>query len=423
MTYRFADPRLIHSDASPEALAVARMWVFGMWVVLALQDAMMAQAGLQASLRVPLGIMPLVPSGLIEWLSSPGGLLTFKVTLVTACAAAALGLLTRVAMVVAITLVILWQTLSRSFMGYANHAELPLLFAALVLAISPCDRALVLWPRARRDPGPAACQFPLVAILGITCLTYLFIGTFRLTHGLPGLFQSNALSEWILSLNLRYADPGTSLGVAWIGNPVLRAGGKVGFFFLTLLEVATPFCLMSWRFRAAWLPAMLLAHVGILLLMRIDFTNQVLCYLFFIDSRHWAPARTRASTSTVFFDGYCGLCNGFVDFVLARDRERKFRFAPLQGSTSIARFGDPGDVDPSTIILEEDGIVFERSTAALRIISRLGGAWGMVAVLGLVPRPIRDAVYDWVARHRYGWFGKRDTCRIPTPEERAVFLD
>ena len=125
----------------------------------------------------------------------------------------------------------------------------------------------------------------------------------------------------------------------------------------------------------------------------------------------------------IYFDGYCGLCNGFVDFVLARDRARRFRFAPLQGTTARARFGDPGDVDPTTILLEEEGTVFERSTAALRIITALGGFWRLAGLLRLVPRFIRDAVYDWIARNRYGWFGKRDSCRLPSPEERAVFLD
>jgi len=125
----------------------------------------------------------------------------------------------------------------------------------------------------------------------------------------------------------------------------------------------------------------------------------------------------------IYFDGYCGLCNGFVDFVLARDRARRFRFAPLQGTTARARFGDPGDVDPTTILLEEAGAVFERSTAALRIITALGGFWRLAGLLRLVPRFIRDAVYDWIARNRYGWFGKRDSCRLPSPEERAVFLD
>jgi predicted DCC family thiol-disulfide oxidoreductase YuxK len=129
------------------------------------------------------------------------------------------------------------------------------------------------------------------------------------------------------------------------------------------------------------------------------------------------------TSPVIYFDGYCGLCNGFVDFVLARDRSRRFRFAPLQGTTATARFGDPGDVDPTTILLEDGGVVHERSTAALRIISQLGGPWSLLAVFRLVPRFIRDAVYDWVARNRYGWFGKRDTCRLPSPEERAVFLD
>jgi predicted DCC family thiol-disulfide oxidoreductase YuxK len=125
----------------------------------------------------------------------------------------------------------------------------------------------------------------------------------------------------------------------------------------------------------------------------------------------------------IYFDGYCGLCNGFVDFVLARDRGRRFRFAPLQGPTARARFGDPGDVDPTTILLEDEGTVFERSTAALRIITALGGIWRLAGLLRLVPRFIRDAVYDWIARNRYGWFGKRDSCRLPSSEERAVFLD
>jgi predicted DCC family thiol-disulfide oxidoreductase YuxK len=132
---------------------------------------------------------------------------------------------------------------------------------------------------------------------------------------------------------------------------------------------------------------------------------------------------SRNTPAVIYFDGVCGLCNRFVDFVLARDVKRRFRFAPLQGSTATRRFGAAGAVDPATILLEEDGAVYERSTAALRIIARLGGIWKVAALLRLVPRPIRDAVYDWVARNRYAWFGKRDTCRLPTHEERAAFLD
>ena len=419
----FADRRLIHADASPATLAMARIWVFGLWTVLAMRDPMALREALPHDLFISIGIMGLMPQTLLDWLGSASGATVFKSALVFSCAAAAVGLATRATMVVALLLVVLWQTLVRSVMGFANHAEAALIFATVVLALAPCDRAMTVWPRRRDDPGPESCQFPLVAILGLISLIYLFIGTYRLTHGGPRLFFSNALTEWILSINLRQVDAASSLGVAWIASPVANFLGKAGFFPLTLLEVLTPLCLLSWRFRAAWLPAMFLAHLGILLLMRIDFTLQVMCYVFFIDSRHWSPARVSSTPAVVYFDGVCGLCNRFVDFVLARDHARRYRFAPLQGSTATARLGDPGEVDPTTIVYEQDGVLFDRSAAALRIVAGLGGVWGLVAVFGLVPRPIRDAVYDWVARHRYGWFGKHDTCRLPTPEERAVFLD
>lgn len=127
--------------------------------------------------------------------------------------------------------------------------------------------------------------------------------------------------------------------------------------------------------------------------------------------------------AVVWFDGVCGLCNRFVDFVLARDRHRRFRFAPLQGRAAAARFGPAPPAGSETVLLEHDGVLSDRSTAALRIVAGLGGPWRLVGLLRVVPRPLRDLAYDWVARHRYGWFGKRDTCRLPTPEERAAFLD
>jgi predicted DCC family thiol-disulfide oxidoreductase YuxK len=423
MTWLSADRRLIHSEATPGALALARIWVFGVWTTMAAGDSIPLRAELPADLAIPIGLLRLMPDGLLGWLVSPAGAMTFKVGLVAACAAATLGFATRISMWAAVLLLVVWQTQLRALAGYAGHATLSLIMAAIVLACSPADRALTIWPRRRDDPGPVICQFPLVAILALITIFYLFIGTYRITHGGPRMIASSALTEWILSWSLRQPDPASTLGFLWVSNPFTNTLGKAGFGLLTLLEVATPFCLMSWRFRAAWLPAMFLGHLGILLLMRIDFTPQVLCYLFFLDSRYWSPARVRTAPSVIYFDGFCGLCNGFVDFVLARDSARRFRFAALQGSAATSRFGAAGDVDPTTIILEEDGVVYERSTAALRIIAGLGGVWTLAAVLGLVPRPIRDAVYDWVARNRYAWFGKRDSCRLPTPEERAAFLD
>jgi predicted DCC family thiol-disulfide oxidoreductase YuxK len=122
----------------------------------------------------------------------------------------------------------------------------------------------------------------------------------------------------------------------------------------------------------------------------------------------------------VFFDGVCGLCSRSVDFILARDRTGAIRFAPLQGETAARELGDRR-ID--SIVVREGGRLYRRSAAVLRIASALGGVWRLLAALARpIPRPLRDLLYDVIARHRYRWFGKRDTCRLPTPEERARFL-
>lgn len=125
----------------------------------------------------------------------------------------------------------------------------------------------------------------------------------------------------------------------------------------------------------------------------------------------------------VFFDGVCGLCNRSVDFVLQRD-PGVFLFAPLQGLTSsenldVSLRGE----NLGSIVLRDEAGTHIKSTAVLRICRRLPAPWSWVSVLRVVPRVIRDAVYDWVAANRYRWFGKTDTCRLPTPEERTRFLD
>jgi predicted DCC family thiol-disulfide oxidoreductase YuxK len=116
----------------------------------------------------------------------------------------------------------------------------------------------------------------------------------------------------------------------------------------------------------------------------------------------------------VLFDGVCNLCNGVVRFIIARDPAARFRFAPLPPA-------DTGATD--SIVLVEAGQRYTRSTAALRIARGLRFPWPVLYALMLAPRPLRDLVYDWVARHRYCWFGKRAACMVPTPEVRSRFLE
>jgi predicted DCC family thiol-disulfide oxidoreductase YuxK len=129
----------------------------------------------------------------------------------------------------------------------------------------------------------------------------------------------------------------------------------------------------------------------------------------------------------LLFDGVCNLCNGFVTFVIDRDPAAVFRFASLQSQAGQAALLAHGrsvpSGDPETIILVEDGRVYERSTAVLRAARRLKGPFKLLYAFVFVPRALRDAVYGWIARHRYGWFGRSDSCRVPTPALRARFLD
>lgn len=129
--------------------------------------------------------------------------------------------------------------------------------------------------------------------------------------------------------------------------------------------------------------------------------------------------------AVVLFDGVCNLCSASVRFIIKRDKKSRFRFAPLQSSYAAALFKrlnfDSTGVD--SIVLCENGNLYVRSTAALRIARHLGGWWSLLYVFMLVPPFIRDAVYDFVARNRYGWFGKKDYCALPTPEMKERFLE
>jgi len=129
-----------------------------------------------------------------------------------------------------------------------------------------------------------------------------------------------------------------------------------------------------------------------------------------------------AGGMVLYFDGVCGLCNRFVDWLIRHDREGRLRYAPLQGGTAASRLPVAYPAGLATVVLERSGRLTERSTAAIEAVACLGGPWRGILVLKAVPRPLRDAGYDWVARHRYRWFGRRDACRVPTPPERHLFL-
>ena len=127
----------------------------------------------------------------------------------------------------------------------------------------------------------------------------------------------------------------------------------------------------------------------------------------------------------IFFDGVCNLCSIVVQFIVTHDPKHQFRFASLQsefGQKLMKHFGLPVDQFHS-FILFEDGKIYTRSSGALRVAKKLKGLWPLLYGFIIIPPFLRNAVYNFIARNRYKWFGKKEECWIPTPELKALFID
>lgn len=350
---------------------MVRMLVFGVW--------------LQQLVAEPLIRLP----PLLSHLDPGQGLLVGQALLVILAVAAVFGIGGSATVAFAAVGLLAYQGLSQGY-TLVHQSRMPLVYAALVLAVSPCTDALALWGRRRTHPVDGY-RLPLVGIAGLMLLHYTLISGSSLALGKPALFPSDGWLVW----------------------------------GITVIEATAVLSLFSRHYRVFFLWSMISVHTMIWLLMGISFSNEVMLYLVLIDSRRWSPVHQQVRGQLlVLFDGFCSLCDRFVAVLLARDPGRVLRFAPLQGATAAERLGAAavGPADPETIVVVDGEGLHQRSAAVLRAVSALGGKWAFAAVLGLVPRWIGDRVYDFVARNRYRWFPRRGTCRLPTPEERAVFL-
>jgi predicted DCC family thiol-disulfide oxidoreductase YuxK len=136
------------------------------------------------------------------------------------------------------------------------------------------------------------------------------------------------------------------------------------------------------------------------------------------------PTRSKPR-SIVLFDGVCNLCSGSVRFLIRRDPQANLCFASLQSDAGRRLQAERG-LDPdalASIVLVEGERCMAESTAVLHIVRQLSGAWPLLSALLVVPRPLRDLLYRWIAKNRYRWFGKKESCWLPTPELASRFLD
>jgi predicted DCC family thiol-disulfide oxidoreductase YuxK len=134
---------------------------------------------------------------------------------------------------------------------------------------------------------------------------------------------------------------------------------------------------------------------------------------------------TADTSAIILFDGVCNLCNGAVHFLIRRDPKGKFRFASLQSEVGLALLKQVHITSEqlNTIVVIEGDRCYTRSAAALRIAKRLPGLWPVLYIGIVIPTPLRNKLYDWVARNRYQWFGRKEQCMLPTPAIKSRFLE
>ena len=126
----------------------------------------------------------------------------------------------------------------------------------------------------------------------------------------------------------------------------------------------------------------------------------------------------------ILFDGVCNFCNAAINFVLKQDKKGVFRFAPLQSEAGqrLLKQYNLSTAEFDSFVLIDDGKIYKKSCASLRVMNKLPWYWKEAQLLRIIPTAFRDAIYDFIAKNRYKWFGKKEQCMIPTPEMRNRFL-
>lgn len=125
----------------------------------------------------------------------------------------------------------------------------------------------------------------------------------------------------------------------------------------------------------------------------------------------------------LFFDGVCNLCNSSVDFLVRRQKgQRRFFIASLQGETARGQLDPKVIEDLNSMVYHRDGRILFESTAVINAIADLGGVWVLMRLFLIFPEFLRNPVYRFIAKNRYKWFGEKNTCRLPTEEEKSYFL-
>ena len=415
--------KILHQDATAQTRRFVTVWIFGLWFFFVLKDPFPLISRLPFSAVDPVGILKLLPQSFLPFLFNAGSLWILKITLLCFLAGVILNLYPKASAVASCVLLTVYASWVRSF-GLVDHTEIGLIFAAYLLTFfSLADSWIKNHPPIeKKNYNPHGV--PLIAVVLSISFLYAFIGSHRLVHGGWDTFTSDTLLYWIVQTSSRVSPYGWQFEGLVFQYPLLGYVLKIGLFVSTVFEILAPLTLFYRKFRHAFIAVIAGFHITILLFMHILFLENMLLLIFFLDLTHWlAPAKSVKEERIIFFDGVCVLCNGFADWVLKNDTTEVYQLAAIQGETAKKVLGEQAK-DPMewSIVLKDDAGISTHSTAVLRILIGIGGIGKLSAALFIFPAWLRDAVYKFISRNRYRWFGKKDSCRIPAASKVGRIL-
>lgn len=267
--------------STPEALALLRIWVFGLVALRIAGEPLTLLTALPRELFIPPGALALLPAGLWETALGPAGLAATKLGLLAALVAAAAGIALRASGLLATLLLVYHEGLVRGF-GHINHAEMPIVYAAFLLALEPAADAFAPGASGRRrlPPERYAASFLLVA-LALTA-TYFLVGLNRVIHGREVL-TGDSLLVWLVRGALADAGDAPGLGRFALERPELVTGMRAGLWVVTAFELLAPLAVHSRRFRPPFVAAMAAFHALAWLTMNLFFWAHLALLVVFFD--------------------------------------------------------------------------------------------------------------------------------------------
>lgn len=279
----------IHTSATAETLAAARILVALLWLARLVPDPVHRLGHLPSEIWFARGVLEFVPGALMATLLEPAGLSVLRFVAIGLAVLVGLGVRPHRASLASLTLVlVVYLGIGRGFGAHVNHRELVLLYVTGLLVFLPCFDALALQSRRRITDGNEVYRASMIALCLVIVTSYVYVGVARLAMGFPTVYDPDVMRGWLVSRSLRPGPLDLELGAAFLGQPASRYLVPLMLPVSTILELASPLALsLRERPRLFLLIALAGMHVGIALLMNIVFIESVVLLVLFVSYTPW----------------------------------------------------------------------------------------------------------------------------------------